>query len=247
MRALVAAALVLGFACGDSRGSLGDECKKNYDCGKGLDCHEGRCRSYWAREGEVCSDKKPYRFCRSKAKGTRLLCFNNRCVRQGKRGEACSRDLNNYRSCVAGLFCTEGRCGTYDDLQAAKKRRKAADEARKREADLLAKKRMLEEAGAKPPPVEKSEAQPDSEQRPQRRRTDGHAIRVVEIEHKGFALAACKGDERLVGGGCDGGSMVSNRPTAFGPDDTIGARWRCQAAKRSIPVKAFALCAKLGR
>lgn len=99
---------------------------------------------------------------------------------------------------------------------------------------------MLEASGAAMPAAE-GPAKPADEPA----RHPGVAVRVVEIENAGFAIAACRADERMIGGGCEGAGLEANRPAAFSGSDTVGARWECRSADRKAEVTAFALCTAL--
>jgi hypothetical protein len=63
--------------------------------------------------------------------------------------------------------------------------------------------------------------------------------------HGGAVVAHCKSGERLVGGGCDGGSSTSypSIPVDFQTSDTIAAGWKCDFFGRQSPVLvSYALC-----
>lgn len=145
------------------------------------------------------------------------LCIDGVCRAHAKRGERCTKEL----LCEKDFGCLDGACVPQAELDAANK---------------LAKEReMLAQSGAGPPSAEKVAAAPA--------RGAGQPVRVVEVKEKGYALAACRADERLIGGECDG-SAYSSRPANFGPTDTVGARWECKGAP-DVEVTAFALCASL--
>jgi hypothetical protein len=64
----------------------------------------------------------------------------------------------------------------------------------------------------------------------------GHGVAII---------AHCKPTERLVGGGCDGGSSTSypSVPVDFQPTDTIAAGWKCDFFGMQSPtLVAYALC-----
>jgi integration host factor subunit beta len=58
--------------------------------------------------------------------------------------------------------------------------------------------------------------------------------------------AACKPDERLVGGGCRAEyPLPSSYPSGHSAEDTVGARWNCTVSMGNHEVTAYALCSKL--
>ena len=68
-------------------------------------------------------------------------------------------------------------------------------------------------------------------------------MRIATTTSSGDSFAACRADERLIGGGCGAESnLVSSYPSNYGPDDTVGARWKCRPGNQVTP---YALCAKL--
>jgi hypothetical protein len=63
--------------------------------------------------------------------------------------------------------------------------------------------------------------------------------------HGGAIVAHCRQGERLVGGGCDGGSETTypSVPVDYQPGDTIAAGWKCDFFGMESPVLvAYALC-----
>jgi hypothetical protein len=63
--------------------------------------------------------------------------------------------------------------------------------------------------------------------------------------HGGAVVARCRPGERLLGGGCDGGSSTSypSVPVDFQPGDTIAAGWKCDFFGLESPVLvSYALC-----
>lgn len=73
----------------------------------------------------------------------------------------------------------------------------------------------------------------------------GQPVKVRTASADDHAFAACRPDERLLGGGCSGGHEgedtrhLRSWPDGFTEDDTLGARWYCLGTGR---VNAFALC-----
>jgi hypothetical protein len=76
----------------------------------------------------------------------------------------------------------------------------------------------------------------------------GARVRTVTVTAEESAFAACKADERLVGGGCKPASTkqppLASYPAGHGPEDTVGARWNCLTGAGE-QITAYALCAKL--
>jgi hypothetical protein len=67
--------------------------------------------------------------------------------------------------------------------------------------------------------------------------------------HGGAIIARCKPSERLVGGGCDGGSSTTypSVPVDYQPGDTIAAGWKCDFFGMESPtLVAYALCQGIG-
>jgi hypothetical protein len=63
--------------------------------------------------------------------------------------------------------------------------------------------------------------------------------------HGGAIVAHCKTGERLVGGGCDGGSETTypSIPVDYQPGDTVAAGWKCDFFGMDSPVLvSYALC-----
>jgi hypothetical protein len=67
--------------------------------------------------------------------------------------------------------------------------------------------------------------------------------------HGGAVIAHCKPGERLVGGGCDGGSSTSypSVPVDYQAGDTIAAGWKCDFFGMQSPsLVSYALCQGVG-
>ena len=75
------------------------------------------------------------------------------------------------------------------------------------------------------------------------------AVRVARAEGSTAVFAACRPDERLTGGGCEGGNRgqysehVVGYPKQYSPNDTRGARWYCSGTGW---LAAYALCMAVG-
>jgi hypothetical protein len=168
---------------------------------------------------------------------TLAACKSN--APRAKEGEGCT---SRGPWCAKGLFCHDERCMTWDDVEAAKTAAAEAKRQRHEAEDQKKELRMLREAGAKLPAAEVRDAAPatpDAVPMP-----PGDAVRVVELSDRGFAIAACRDGERLIGGGCEGEQLIADRPEGHSAADTLGARWRCEVSWRDGEVKAFALCAR---
>jgi hypothetical protein len=77
----------------------------------------------------------------------------------------------------------------------------------------------------------------------------GERVKVRVTNGEGEIFAACLPTERLIGGGCSGGSncnadmdcgYIRSYPAKFSADDTLGARWTCVGAMGTL--QAYALC-----
>lgn len=151
-------------------------------------------------------------------------------------GEPC--DHNEGPWCDNGMTCWKRACVTYEDERRLREEQKAARRAAERKADAEKQLRQIKEAGGTLPAAETVDA---GAAVPEALAAPG-AVRVVELGDKGFALASCRAGERLIGGGCEGHSLVANRPASHSKTDTIGARWECRSSNRRADVKAYALC-----
>jgi hypothetical protein len=133
---------------------------------------------------------------------------------------------------------------------------KLAAEAAAREAMAAAQAResareaaLLRASGVEPAP-------PVAETAPPLESAGPGAIRVSQTQGRGPLFAACRADERLVGGGCWAPSETyketairQSYPSHFGAVDTVGARWNCGGVATSdyaeTDLVAYALCARL--
>ncbi|MCL4228261.1 MAG: hypothetical protein KJZ91_27665 [Myxococcales bacterium] len=153
---------------------------------------------------------------------------------RGAEGAAC-----HYLPCEEGLECTPGSkvCARPDhpELEAARAR------ARAREAEVLARSGVTTPTRAEAPAAP---AGPDA----------AGAVRVVRVSNDAVhptVFAACRADERLVGGGCrlltPGLTMVLDSfPSHHGESDTLGARWNCgRVPPDRWELEAFALCQRV--
>jgi hypothetical protein len=71
----------------------------------------------------------------------------------------------------------------------------------------------------------------------------GPRVRTAKVTAESSAFAACRADERLIGGGCQTDQPVINSyPSGQGAEDTVGARWNCTSGSK---VTAYALCTKV--
>ena len=147
----------------------------------------------------------------------------------GTEGAWCDRP----DQCIAPLQCLPAsrRCGPADHPEVI-----AA-----REAELAAERRFLEQSGVEAAATAERPTGPPAE----------GAVRVVRVStegQRGTVFAACRGDERLVGGGCKLVSelvtFIDSYPSHQGDADTIGARWNCEGGGM-IELEAYALCQRL--
>jgi len=154
-------------------------------------------------------------------------------MRSAREGERCGPALSQYEAhCVAGLSCADdGLCRSPADLAA----QQAARETRREQA-------MLAASG-----VDSSEPDVPLAEAPLHA-GPGLPVRVASARAKAHkALAACRPDERLIGGGCNASTpMLRSFPSHFGESDTVGARWNCEATSGGDDVlEAYALCQAL--
>ncbi len=152
----------------------------------------------------------------SDCKGADVICRDRRCVRKSKSGESCA----NQDHCLAGSTCIDGTCL---DLEGQRKR------AARIETELLAQSGIPRDRTA----VERPAHPPGPGQR----------VRTARAKGKNRVFAACRDDERLIGGGCD--ALVPSYPSDFSADDTVGARWNCNNTGGIGEHSAYALCMKL--
>jgi hypothetical protein len=73
----------------------------------------------------------------------------------------------------------------------------------------------------------------------------GAVVVRTTIGHGGAIVARCKAGERLLGGGCDGGSSTSypSVPVDYQSNDTVAAGWKCDFFGMDSPrLTAYAMC-----
>jgi hypothetical protein len=158
------------------------------------------------------------------------ICVTSRC-QSGAHGSPCFQD----RQCVEyGDTCVLGTCNDpaarakWAEERRAIEQRERDAQAAKKEADMLAA----------------SGVQPTAEAAP-RAAAAGPRVRTATVTGKQEVFAACRSDERLVGGGCKSDYLLANSyPSETSTDDTVGARWNCKANSRD-DITAYALCAKV--
>jgi len=94
------------------------------------------------------------------------------------------------------------------------------------------KQELLDQSGVGPAPAEQPAI-------------GGDQVRVRTTQGDDLIFAACGAGERLISGGCNGGSdgddsdHIRSWPGDFAANDTIGARWYCSGEGR---LTAYALC-----
>jgi hypothetical protein len=197
-------------------GVQGADCKYDHSCDSRL-CVGGRCAHH--NLGTTCLGDRD-------CTGSNAQCFHGTCRALGTVGQACDHKAD----CREDLRCLDDRCVTVDDYHAhlaqldeARRKRAAAEEAR-----------MLAASGVEPDATQVERPTPPP--------GPGQRVRTVSVRTKGTGFAACRADERLIGGSCK--PAATGYPTGFGVDDTVGARWTCEAGFER-PVTVFALCMKL--
>lgn len=168
-------------------------------------------------------------------------CVDGMCRGLGGDGDRCAGSFGKPLTCNAGLTCdADIICRSSDAIA---RRRAAAvaavrqEEERQRKAAADAEARMLAASGiTERAPAEALPAAPAG---------PGTRVRIVEVQSRQTAFAACRNDERLTGGGCRSAeAVIGSYPTHHGPEDAVGARWNC-IGDGEIELTAFALCAKL--
>lgn len=166
--------------------------------------------------------------CRANYKCESNVCLDKICVPKRKEGEWCAPNV----ICDSKLLCSEleAVCRTPQWIRTKNKERALANE-----------REQLLKSGVKIERVDKELASVEKQSAPV---GAGLPVRVVTVESKGPGLAACRDDERLIGGGCNSSNYVRSSPAGFSGADTVGARWNCPAAKNQ-KVTSFALCQKL--
>lgn len=183
------------------------------ECYRDVQCKSGICVSGACRSGEAGARCAWDDDCKN------LDCIQKACAEPGSVGDTCNEDAD----CRKGNVCTE------------KKLCESAEKLAAKEAELL------EQSGVEESPALEKAAHPPG---------PGRRVRVAAASAKDEAFAACRADERLVGGGCrvtpkfnDVSMFEASYPSDFGPDDTVGARWRCKVPGREMT--AYALCERL--
>ncbi|MBT8492476.1 MAG: hypothetical protein KJO07_05415 [Deltaproteobacteria bacterium] len=168
--------------------------------------------------GEECKDDD-WR-CRSK------FCENGKCRVSARLGEPCQRDQH----CEEGNRCRSDKCVT------------AATAIEIDRALAQAEERKLLEESSVEPEVAKAEVEKLEAQLPPT--GAGLPVRVARTRRVRKVFAACRRNERLVGGGCKGAkALLESFPSHSGEDDTVGARWNCTSETGAI--EAYALCQRL--
>lgn len=161
-----------------------------------------------------------------------LQCVEERCAPRRKVGEPC--DSKRAILCERTLSCTPGNvCQTL-----------AWVAERARQEGLERERKMLLESGIDPKRVDDQQGAAESPAPPT---GSGAAVRVVVVESEGPGFAACRADERLIGGTCsvDKASGFRSAPEGFSASDTVGARWTCDAPKNR-KTTSTALCQRVG-
>ena len=231
------AAISGGESTGGERG-----CADSLECGHHELCVDRQCVSFneipappRAALGQRCSFGTP---CEEPNE-----CYRDRCVKPyAALGEACSRDYPR-RSCEGGLRCHNNECfriaqegeACEESFLCGRELECFDNKCLTEEGVRLAKERAMLEASG----VTEASAERETERHP------GQAVRIAEVSsNEGWAIASCRSNERLIGGGCDGGAMKTNRPDDFAKTDSVGARWRCESSSAKS-IRAYALCQAL--
>lgn len=162
---------------------------------------------------------------------------------KGEPGDIC---IEGSDDCGQNLVCFEGRCRSPRYVQ-VETRRRAALAAQETAVDRRREERLLRQSGVDPHRL--AEAAPDAAL-PAAGPSSPGTVRIARTHGKGRIFAACRDDERLLGGGCDvaeqNWTISGSYPeVAPGATDTTGARWICVPRSELSHVKAYALCQRL--
>ena len=161
---------------------------------------------------------------------------------KGGHGDLCDPS----RPCRSGLVCHGVVCKTPQEV-ATFERELAADTAKAEAAERKKQLQLLEASGVDPSPTAERPAPEVAPGEPAK----AGSIRVSHTEGNSPIFAACRADERLLGGGCHPGStsvaVQSSYPSEFDVRDTVGARWNCVGHSDFSPMEmeAYALCQRL--
>ena len=158
-------------------------------------------------------------------------CFASKC-QSGAIGSPCSQDQH----CTAyGATCVLGTCGDHVAASKWREERSAIEVRSKAEAKAKLEAEMLAASGV----------EPTAEVAPPPGPADGPHVRTANATGYTSAFAACRSDERLVGGGCKTDySLQESYPSEVTADDTVGARWNCKA-NAHVSITAYALCSRV--
>lgn len=158
--------------------------------------------------------------------------------------------------CDKGFVCSDDECVKagpgVESVEARAERWRREIEA-ERIADLEKQVDLLRQSGVEP---DVAVEQPDPRAKapapvtPQAAR--GGALRVSTTKGDSPIFAACRPDERLVGGGCRATTssiaIGASYPSEHSENDTLGARWNCEGRSDYVkkPLEAYALCRRVG-
>lgn len=169
-----------------------------------------------------------------------LLVASAGCDQKGGReSDVCSESV----PCQKGLVCYGLRCMTPGQVLTAK-RQLAAEQVIAAAVERKRQRKLLEASGVDPASTAERPAPEVAPGEPAK----AGSIRVSHTEGKSPIFAACRADERLLGGGCQPGStsvvVQASYPSDFDARDTLGARWNCVGGSDFSPMElqAYALC-----
>ncbi len=214
--------VIAACACKASKKDAGEVCKYSFDCESRI-CFGNICQT-----GEIGGKCNATYECREGGK-TGVSCYRAECRAAAGTGGKCDAQ----EDCATGNTCIERVC--LDPAGVKRHEAALAEAARKAQAEKEA--RMLAESGvSNAAPAAEVGAYPPG---------PGTRVRTAKVTAPDSAFAACKADERLIGGGCQSEQPVTgNYPSGQGTEDTVGARWNCTGAGVK-DVTAYALCAKV--
>jgi hypothetical protein len=158
-----------------------------------------------------------------------------------KHGQYCAVDGD----CPEGRACRRNSCRTVEEASQFDERwnQRELQAQMDKERALLDQSRVAPSKQAERPPIPSAK----------NASTNGAGkVRVSVTSGKAPIFAACRLDERLIGGGCRAmdlyATISQSYPSHFDPDDTHGGRWNCDALSSYTekPLEAYALCQSLG-
>lgn len=165
------------------------------------------------------------------------------------------KSCNASSECGAGMVCSEYECvkaeSNAETVEEANARARRMAE-RERIVELEKQVDLLRQSGVEPElAVEEGEAAAAEPSAGAQAGASPGAVRVSTTKGASPIFAACRRDERLLGGGCRAETSTialgANYPSGHNEHDTVGARWNCEGRSSYTPMQleAYALCLRL--